>query len=80
MGESSDDETYVRRWANPDDPLAFATTERATARGVLDEFDRVCAAALELLAAVHEYGVPGGRVWNAYWNLARELGDPLGEQ
>ena len=36
-------------------------------------FDQLREAAGELAVAIHEHGVPGGRVWNAYWNLRREL-------
>lgn len=79
MAEPSDDENYLRWWVNPDDPLAAATTEKAAGRAVLGELDRLRAATLELLAAIHEHGVPGGRVWNAYWNAAHELGDPAGK-
>lgn len=41
----------------------------------------VATAGQELLDALREYGVPGGRVWNAYWNLHEEIHhDGLGKK
>lgn len=54
-------------------PQRLPVPDMADMLALAAAFDQLREAAGELVAAVHEHGVPGGRVWNAYWNLRREL-------
>lgn len=60
-------------------PQRLPVPDMADMLALAAAFDQLREAAIELAAALLLDGVPGGRTWNAYWNLRRELGDEVGE-